>query len=1374
MITSVCRFFITLLCFLLSLISVQLHAGYVMTELEGTPLDVPSPINTVVWDNTDTNYNDDDDKQTVPIGFPFQFDDTIYNNVTILTNGILKFGDVERMHRDYINESLPTDEGDNFIAIYWDDLVDDDQSTVTYGNLGVSPNRRFIANWTNVRAYSNNSNRYDFQVVLYENGDIRYRYNNNTSNGASATIGLEIDDGDFIQYSFNAISVEVSFDLLFRNELLSLPSPLLHYRLDEASWDGSADEVLDSSLNNLHGRSFLGANTSDADPAVGTSIGTCHYGVFDGVNDYVEIDDNSLLDLSSDFAVGVWIKIDEIPTSGLKTILSKDTNYEFHVNANGKINWWWNNSSGGTRQFNSIASITPGVWTHVVISFEPGDQRIFVNGNESGVATNPEGAITNSNPLQIAADQNSASRYFKGDIDEVNIFDQGLSVNQVQELMNKTRPCSSFNLCVSSFPDGLNSHTGGNIDFDRDAQLFFSPDDMLNAGSITLDGGSSQRSCVSVECQANGLPVDPTTAPSFPNTGANTVDVNINNNGSGDIGGGENNYRDVALGNSATLSVLPGYSDYYIDDLSLGNNGSINLVAGTYWINNFSAGRGLNITVSGGTARIYINNNFTLPRDAIINSPSAMNQGDASQLLLYGYASINTESDITFSGVMYATANIDLDRDSNYYGAITGADISIGRDTNVFFNPSAAAGLNYGDLCQAASCMLGSFTITQPNYALACPTMRSEISIQAMCADGTTFKEDYFGTVELSTTENSLSEFYSSLTSASPITSVTFDGTELGKKEVYLFHQNENPSLSIIASDPLIPVSSISTNSIDFRTSGFAVSEPSSFICGGSTTMTLTAIGEDDSGVSCQVLTGFSGVKGIKAWFSVNLDSVAGAETVSTDLSIASQLISEQVEPGVNNVNLTFNNGIASIPLAYENAGQFLSINFKHDDAPYDNSVPELSGITLNGSTASFVVRPDKINLSSTTANASCASADASCSKLVAAGSPFNVTAEAQCIGGGIADDYQGTVAFAHSLVAPLPGSVGSLSVNSVAISSLDNGAIEVNDQTISEVGVFNIQAGDANYFSEIIPPFTLSNVGRFYPAYFQMSLASTTNSCTGFSYMGQSGVGIDYRLLAHKTGGGQVLNYNGAFAKATMSLVAENDNDGGAYQDRLIDGSSPDTWINGQFDFTFSGNFSRAMIVDGPLQALETGIVLFDNDGGTSELIDLDMRADTNTNCAVVGDCNAKNIGELDVRFGQLTLGNAFGPETFALSMPVQTEYYDGSAFILNPDDACTNLTVTNPPFSPRITSWSDNLRPGDTTPTLISNITAGKGTIEFSAAGLGNEGSVIFEYAADSWLKTENTGDGNYTDDPFGQITFGQFRGTDRMIYWREVIRQ
>ncbi len=191
-------------------------ATYTVSELLPTPLDTPNIPSTVSWDRTDTSYPDDDDKVLVNIGFPFTFKDTVYTQVRILTNGVLHFGDDQRFHREYTNASLPTNLADRFISPYWDDLVDDAQSSVTYGLKGSAPSRSFIVTWNNVKAYSNNF-RYDFQAVLYENGDIRFRYDNNASNGSSATIGIEVDDTDVTQYSFNTSSVRTDFDLLFTN-----------------------------------------------------------------------------------------------------------------------------------------------------------------------------------------------------------------------------------------------------------------------------------------------------------------------------------------------------------------------------------------------------------------------------------------------------------------------------------------------------------------------------------------------------------------------------------------------------------------------------------------------------------------------------------------------------------------------------------------------------------------------------------------------------------------------------------------------------------------------------------------------------------------------------------------------------------------------------------------------------------------------------------------------------------------------------------------------------------------------------------------------------------------------------------------------------
>ncbi|MEH6448594.1 MAG: LamG domain-containing protein [Oleispira sp.] len=1384
------------LCILLIFkFNVALSATYNMTELVATPLDVPDIVNTIVWDNTDTNYPDDDDKLLVNIGFPFQFAETTYTELTIFTNGILKFGNDENMHRDYRNEALDTNEGDRFIAVYWDDVEEAVGSSVTYGMSGAAPNRKFIVNWENVKAFSSTL-RYDFQVVLYENGDVRYRYDNNTANGESATIGIEVDDNDFVQYSYNQVSVEVSFDLLFRNLLLTLPTPIAQYRLDEISWDGSIDGVKDSSLNTLHGQSFLGANTSDTTPALGSTIGTCNYGEFDGSNGYVEIADNNLLDFANEFSVGAWVKIDSLPSSGLKTIVSKDENYEFHVNPSGQINWWWRTSvSNDIKSFNSTTSIAAGVWAHIVISYAVGSQKIFINGIESGSTSYNENLANNSDPVQIGADQNSATRYFNGSIDEVNIFDDNLSRNQVLELMEKTRPCSSINLCVSSFPDGLNSHNNGIITFGRDAQLFFSPDDVLDADSIVLDGASNDRSCVSVECQANGLASDITTPPSFPITSGSSNNITIGNNSAGASDPSINNYNQIDIGNGSVFTISSSYSDYYIDILAVGNNTVLELLPGNYWIRNLDTGAtnnpnsGLEIKVIGaGTARLYINDDVILGQSLLANSPSQANQGDPSQLMLYSYSNIIIERDSTFSGIIYAAGDVDIQRDGNVYGAIAGDNISLGRLTNVFYDPNATVSLDFGNLCQGASCTLGSFNIAQPSYALACPGTRTQIGIQAMCDDGTSVKDDYIGTVDLTSSENTLSQFYTSLAASAPTSTLDFDGSESGIKQAYLFHQNENPALQVIATDAAVPVSTTSVNTTDFRTAGFAITNPASFTCGSSTTMDITAIGEDSTGVSCQVLTGFTGSKGLKAWYSVNIDGFAGADPVTTGLSFASQLITDETEPTLNNVNVTFTNGVANVAIAYGNAGQILAVNVKHDDSPYDGAAPELANADLTGSSdVPFVARPEKITLSTTVANSSCASADENCLKFVAAGEPFIMKAEAQCMGGSLADDYQGELTFSHSLVAPLlaGGSSGLLSVTSGTVLAVDAGAIQF-DQAISEVGVFNLTAEAADYFGSAVTAFTLPNVGRFYPNHFTMIDPATANSCGDFSYMGQPGIGINYTLQAHKLGGGVTLNYGGGFAKALpashINLVAENSNDGGGYQDRLSD-FIDSGWANGEYLYADSGSFSRAPLgfVDDPYRDLQVGIQFTDNDDNVSALMGLDMRADANTDCSALGDCNAKLIGSLELRFGQLKLSNAFGPETFALDMVVRTEYFDGTDFILNTNDNCTIVSEVEPLLSPTA-SWTGNLAAGETTPSLAVNIINGVTQFSFSAAGLGNEGSVIFEYDTSTsispvtdlpWLNTENDGDGDYADNPKGKITFGQFRGNDRMIYWREVVR-
>jgi MSHA biogenesis protein MshQ len=488
--------------------------------------------------------------------------------------------------------------------------------------------------------------------------------------------------------------------------------------------------------------------------------------------------------------------------------------------------------------------------------------------------------------------------------------------------------------------------------------------------------------------------------------------------------------------------------------------------------------------------------------------------------------------------------------------------------------------------------------------------------------------------------------------------------------------------------------------------------------------------------------------------------------------------------------------------------------------------VPESSpnpAFTLTGRSNEFIVKPFAFDLNldlEIPATGNYFAADASGSSFVSAGTAFPMTIRPvnwqsvdDANNDGVPDagsdvsnnlvtlnfgqelsaqDFEIT----HVLNSPPSGASGMLSATAIKTSASEGFfTAGVTSPAVSlswsEVGIIDIDVRLNNYLSvsgENILGYQ-SNVGRFYPDHFTLVSSDLIESCGTFSYMGQSEIEIVYKLQALNVAGTQTQYYDGAFVRMDPSLhinlVAENNNNGGAYENRLK-GFDPiissSNWVAGEYNYSEIGSFSRVAsgVPDGPYRNLQIGIQLSDNDKGRT-LNNLNMNAITNSNCSALANCDAERldiIDDLDLRFGQLKLSNAFGPEVFSLDMPAQTEYYNGTAFVLNTDDNCTGLVATEPRFLPVALSWTDQLVAGETTPSLSSGITMTSGLAEFSfsAAGLGNEGSVIYQYDTNMylpWLNTENDADADYADNPQGKITFGQFRGNDRMIYWREVVR-
>lgn len=263
-------------------------------------------------------------------------------------------------------------------------------------------------------------------------------------NGA-ITAKSTIDLGSASYVTFEPDRIGLTNFGSFCTATATLPAPVADYQL-ETLWTVSAGSVLDSSVNSLHGRAVTyggslpaNANTS---PALTGDPGSCRYGIFNGTSSgHLRIEDNALLDMPTNLSVGVWIYPTAYPTGGnLHTIVSKDENFEFHLDSTGRVFWWW---GGGSRSLTTSASVPLNQWSHITITYQVGEQKIFINGAQAAVTNYNGNMTTNADPLFIGTDLNFDSRNFRGRIDEVVLFRDTLSAAQVQLLMARRHACST-------------------------------------------------------------------------------------------------------------------------------------------------------------------------------------------------------------------------------------------------------------------------------------------------------------------------------------------------------------------------------------------------------------------------------------------------------------------------------------------------------------------------------------------------------------------------------------------------------------------------------------------------------------------------------------------------------------------------------------------------------------------------------------------------------------------------------------------------------------------------------------------------------------------------------------------------------------------
>ena len=168
---------------------------------------------------TEYIFTDNDNSGSfIDIGFDFIFYQNIYTELFINPNGWIGF---ENDNNSWENTNIPTNNIGPAIFALWDDLnpINENCNQYCAGQVFTHSNEERIVIWFNNVAhwwthFENTS--YNFQIVLYQNGQIDINYNSLIGSYA-ASIGIQKNSTTGLVYAYNNEILEDNFSLIFNS-----------------------------------------------------------------------------------------------------------------------------------------------------------------------------------------------------------------------------------------------------------------------------------------------------------------------------------------------------------------------------------------------------------------------------------------------------------------------------------------------------------------------------------------------------------------------------------------------------------------------------------------------------------------------------------------------------------------------------------------------------------------------------------------------------------------------------------------------------------------------------------------------------------------------------------------------------------------------------------------------------------------------------------------------------------------------------------------------------------------------------------------------------------------------------------------------------
>ncbi len=159
---------------------------------------------------------------------------------------------------------------------------------------------------------------------------------------------------------------------------------------------------------------------------------------FDGTRDYMDADD--VADLTGPFTISTWVK----PGANANNtdIISKSDfpfteGYALRLTNALVPRIVWRNTAGTTEDLTASIALPQDEWHHIAVIYDGNMATFYIDGIEdtSAVLNNP--VSSDQHFLVAATNHQSPTNFFDGTIDEVRVWNQALSQEQLQFIMNQ-------------------------------------------------------------------------------------------------------------------------------------------------------------------------------------------------------------------------------------------------------------------------------------------------------------------------------------------------------------------------------------------------------------------------------------------------------------------------------------------------------------------------------------------------------------------------------------------------------------------------------------------------------------------------------------------------------------------------------------------------------------------------------------------------------------------------------------------------------------------------------------------------------------------------------------------------------------------------